>query len=508
VADVPLGIACRDPRLLGAVPFHPRQLDLVDAIESHALTVVSAGRRGGKSRVAAAVMVWALLLCDRFDQFLPPHEQRLAVGIATSEDQAAVLRELAGSLVKSSPVLAGELVSETGTELTFKRNRTLRVLPCNARSIRGRGACVVVFDELGHMSGEGLDGPATAARVWEALTPSVSQFKGEGKIVATSTPGDSGGLHETLFLRAEAGELAGACAFRAGSLEMNPGLEDGFLQQQRAALGDAAFEREYLGLFSAGGSSFFDADELALVVSNRRESLPEDGRRWVVAIDPASGSGDPFACVVVGLDARPGYKGRLLVAHVERWLPRRRPRRASAAATTQAERNLWVGAVLDRVAEIAVRFRAGVVSDQHIPHVVVGELRERGITGVRVRPWTASSKGEAFQAVRARVATGRIEFPNDDQLLSELRRVRSRFKAGSSVVELGRSGDSHGDLASALASGVLELERHGSSGISISVPQGRIPEPGSGLRGGRGDPLIHSPSLGSYDPSRPGPGYF
>ena len=41
--------------------------------------------------------------------------------------------------------------------------------------------------------------------------------------------------------------------------------------------------------------------------------------------------------------------------------------------------------------------------------------------------------------------------------------MRTRFRAGSASVEIPRVGDSHGDLAVALAAGVLELDRYGSS---------------------------------------------
>ena len=132
-------------------------------------------------------------------------------------------------------------------------------------------------------------------------------------------------------------------------------------------------------------------------------------------------------------------------------------------------------AVLDRVAAIAKRFRSEVVSDQHIPGVVLDELRNRDVPHVRIAPWTAASRTEAFQALRARIATERIELTADEQLVAELLRVRTRFRAGSSLVEVPRVGDSHGDLAVALAAGVHALDRHGVGGHATwSVPTGQI----------------------------------
>ena len=148
----------------------------------------------------------------------------------------------------------------------------------------------------------------------------------------------------------------------------------------------------------------------------------------------------------------------MLVGHVERWLPRKGGR---LSRRTRDERDLWIDSTLDRVASIAKRFGATVISDQHLPGVVSDELRRRGVPRVKIVPWTASTRSEAFQALRARIATERVSIPDDEQLVAELLRVRTKFRAGASVVEIGRVGDSHGDLAVALAAGVRALDSRG-----------------------------------------------
>jgi len=450
--------AARDPALLGAVPWHPRQLDLFALIERFGTTIADAGRRGGKSRISAGVSLWQLLLRPELDRFLPPYETRLALAVANSEEQARILLEHAAAIVRSSPVLRGELVAERESELEFRGGRVLRVLPCSARTARGLGAAIVVLDEFGHFLTTD-EGPRAAARVWAAVRPAIAAFGKEGKVLVVSTPGDDGGLFEQLYAKAEAGELENAAAFTATTQELNPAIDAAFLRGEELALGPDTFAREYLGRFVAGGGRFFDPDELRACVGNHREALPEDGRSWVCSIDPSSGGGDPFACVTIGRDARPGFAGRLIVGHVERWLPRRS--RVPLSRRTRSERDLWVDSVLDGVAAIAKRFRALVVSDQHVPGVVVDELRQRGVMHVRVNPWTPQTKTEAFQALRARVSTSRISLANDDQLAGELARVRTRYRSGFAAVEVSRAGGGHSDLAVALAAGVLELDRYG-----------------------------------------------
>ncbi len=101
------------------------------------MTVCAAGRRSGKTRCAAAAALHNLLLVPELDGKVGPHEKRYAVSIAASQSQARVFLDHAAALVKASPILRGELVSEQNDELIFTRNRVLAAFPTTARSTRG-----------------------------------------------------------------------------------------------------------------------------------------------------------------------------------------------------------------------------------------------------------------------------------------------------------------------------------------------------------------------------------
>jgi hypothetical protein len=62
--------------------------------------------------------------------------------------------------------------------------------------------------------------------------------------------------------------------------------------------------------------------------------------------------------------------------------------------------------------------------------------------------------------------TGQDQAPDDEQLRLELARVRTNFRAQTSRVELPRVGDSHCDLASALAAAAWQHDRFGGPGPS------------------------------------------
>jgi hypothetical protein len=464
--------AVDDPRLLGAAfePW-PVQREWLGAIEQGPrLHVVAGGRRIGKTLTPAVAAVWSCTLRPELRERLRLGEFGYAVGVSVNLRQSRLFVGAARSIVERSPLLAPLLESSSDDELVFGNGMRLAGFPCTSRGGRGWPIHTLVFDEAAHH----VDGEGNAAfeQIWRALTPSVAQFGELGRVVVTSTPAGSVGLFPDLWRRAEAGELEGARAYRATTREGNPTIDEAFLASERLMLGEDAYRAEYEAEFTAGGGAFFDSAEVRAVVGSRREALPDEGTGWLAALDPSSGGGDPFALVVVGLDARPGFEGRLLVGHVERFLPRRGGR---LSRRTRAERDLWVDAVLDRVAGVVRRFGAAVVSDQHVPGVVVDELAKRGVRGVRIRPWTSASRTEAMQTLRARIGTERIELAKDEQLVAELCRVVSRFRGGAPVVEVPRVGDSHGDLALALAAGVFELDRFG-----VTRSPARMPRPRGG----------------------------
>ena len=95
-----------------------------------------------------------------------------------------------------------------------------------------------------------------------------------------------------------------------------------------------------------------------------------------------------------------------------------------------------------------------------------------------------------MQALRARVYGRRIELydPPGVPLLAEAGRLRTRYRAGSSAVEVPRVGDSHGDVVLALAAAVFEHDRHGGARVRVSqADPRRLPEVGSLARDGASD---------------------
>jgi len=446
--------ALDDPRLLGAgIRAHPRQRELLATIAEMRLTVACCGRRFGKTKAAAAAGVHNLLLVPELDKLVAPGEPRYAISIANSQAQAKIFVEHALALVKASPTLHRELVSETATELVFTRNRVLSAFPCTSRSTRGFAASFICLDEFAHHFDVEEGGPSVASRIWASMIPSVAQFGDRGRIVVISTPLGSDGMFAELYAKARNGEIASAVAFHAPT-SANPRVDKIYLEEQEAVLGHDDYRREFEAEFIAGGASFIEHSAIRECVADWMEALPDDGLDWVCAFDAAFAS-DPSAVAVVGRSRTD--RTQLICGHTQRWLL---PRSRRRIRRSRDEDTAWIEAIIAGVASIATTFQARVVVDQHLPGVVVHEFLKRGVHAT-VRSWTSASLTQAAQAVRARILTKRIELPNDPQLVAELSRLRTRYRAGTATVEIPKSGDSHCDLAVALMAAVAELDRHG-----------------------------------------------
>jgi len=341
-----------DARLLGAgIRAHPRQRELLAAIAATRLTIACCGRRFGKTKAAAAAGVHNLLLVPELDALVAPGEKRYAISIANSQAQARIFTEHALALVKASPTLRRELVSETATELTFSRNRILSAFPCTSKSTRGFAASFIVFDEFAHHYDLDEGGPAVASRIWASMTPSVAQFGGLGRIVVISTPLGSDGLFAELYAKAQNGEIASAVAFHAPT-SANPRVDQTYLEEQEAMLGHDDYRREFEAEFIAGGASFIENSAIRECVADWREALPPDGRDWVLGFDAAFAS-DPSAVAVVGRSRVD--RTHLICGHTQRWLP---PRSRRKVRRSRDEDTARIEAVIADIASIATTFQA------------------------------------------------------------------------------------------------------------------------------------------------------
>lgn len=389
-------------------------------------------------------------------------ERRYAVGVATNQSQARLLVQAARSIIEASPLLAALVCSDNedsiGFELPSGARTELRAFPCNSRGGRGWPISFLVMDEAAHFLSE-ADGWQAADRVFSALIPATAQFGTAARVVVSSTPFGDSGMFASLYQQAASGELADAAAHHAATADVNPTVDATFLAAEQARDPDS-FRSEYLAMFEGSGAAFLDFDRFE--VADRGELSPDAAHGWIAGLDPAFSS-DPLGIALVGRSAEDPK--RLLLGYVNASKPRR-------ADSFEAKR-VVEDELLGQVVAVCRRYGASVVTDQYAARAVVDRLMSAGIY-VQVNALNAASKTQAFAELRARLYDGSLEIPSDPALLAELRRLRSRFTAGSANVITPRVGGSHCDQAIALAQAV---QAHAQLGPATA----RLPGGGPGL---------------------------
>lgn len=456
--------ACADRALLGLDLWPVQERLLRDVERGPRMSVWALGRRAGKSTSAAVVLVWDAALRSSLARFLLPGERRYSVAVATNLRQARLIVSAARALLEASPLLRPLIESVSEDEITLTTGAVIAAFPCTSRGGRGWPISALVLDEAAHMVD--TEGNSAAESVWQALVPSTAQFGDEGRVIVSSTPFGQDGLFASLYQQAVSGELLDAVAHRASTAEANPTITAEFLAAEEARDPDA-FRSEYLAEFIGGGASFLDPDTITDAVVLPGELAPEQATAWIAGLDPAFSS-DPFGLALVG--RAPSDRQRLVLGMARAWKPRAGRRSASFEDRRQVE-----DAVLAEVAEICLRYRARVVTDQFAAQPVMDFLRRRGLH-VRTHAMSASSKSAIFAALRARLNAATLDLYEHPDLVAELRRLRTKFTAGQASVVNPRVGGSHGDLAQALALAVYEQGSHGelqgrlSSAAALRLP--------------------------------------
>jgi hypothetical protein len=445
--------ACDDPRLFG-LELWPRQRERLEEVERGPRVHVWAfGRRSSKTTMGGLVGLWCCLFRPELREYLRPGELGYATAIATSLRQARLFVNQARSIVERSPLLADALIGSTEDELVFSNGNILAAFPCTARGGRGWPIFCLLMDEAAHFMSD-TEGPQVAERVFRALEPSTAQFGDDARTIIASTPWGTDGFFADTYQQAAAGELVDAVAARASTGEMNPTIGASFLERERAR-DPEGFRSEYEAEFVGSGGAYLDPERVDDAVADRGELLPDQGTGWIAGLDPAFSS-DPFGLAIVGRDKWGQHP--LLLALARSWRPRR--------AESFEEKRAIEDETLREVADVCLQYQARVLTDQFAAPAVVAYLRSRGLA-VSTVPMTASSKTAVFAELRARLYSNGLELYDHRELLAELRRLRTRYSAGSAAVVNPRIGGSHGDIAQALA-----LAVHGHRGPVPSVDDG------------------------------------
>lgn len=217
--------------------------------------VVAAGRRTGKSRLAAWMLLLAALQSDRGNVFYVAPTQGQARDIIWG-----MLLELGHSVISGTHVNNLQIRLINGSTISLKGAD-------RPETMRGVSLAFLVMDEYADMK----------PQVWEEiLRPALADLKGRALFIGT--PMGRNHFYE-LFKYAE---LAGDPTYKAWHFTSydNPLLDPAEIDVAKKSMSSYAFRQEFMASFEARGSEMFKEDWV------KYGEEPEDGD-YYIAIDLA-----------------------------------------------------------------------------------------------------------------------------------------------------------------------------------------------------------------------------
>jgi hypothetical protein len=256
-----------------------------------------AGRRSGKSRVAAAVSVYLALFVKHR---LAKGEKGMCLVLAGSLDQSRTVFNYVRGFLEAAPALRREVVSISRNEIRLRNGIVIAVHSNSFRTVRGRTLVACVMDETAYWRDESTATPDV--EVYRAVLPSLTTTN--GLLISISTPYRKLGLLHQKHRDYFAVDDDDILVIQASSKQLNPTLSDAAIAAQRAA-DPAAAPSEWDATFRDDLASYL-TDELidgAIERSRPLELPPASGVRYAAFVDAnggGAGAGADAYTVAVG----------------------------------------------------------------------------------------------------------------------------------------------------------------------------------------------------------------
>ena len=380
-----------------------------------------AGRRSGKSRMAAALAAFLATIPDYRDR-LSPGETAFVLALAGSRSQAQVVFQYSLGFIQQSPVLAPLIDSVTNDEIRLAGNIVLATHPNSFRSVRGRTLLACVFDECSFWRDESTATPDV--EVYRAVLPALATTG--GPLIGISSPYRQVGLLHAKHRDHFAKDSPDVLVVRGGTEQFNPTIDRGVIARARAD-DPVAAAAEWDGMFRADIAQFLDDASIdAAIDTDRPPELPRrPGVDYRAFADASAGRHDAFT-ICIGHKEETGF-----VADVVRG--RKPPFDPPAVAAEYALLAREYGC-------------SEVTGDAYAGEWVAGAFRDAGIGYRRSK----LPKSGLYLEALPHFMRGAVAIPDLPTLIRELRLLERRtHRSGKDSVDHGSGGTD--DHANALA---------------------------------------------------------
>ena len=379
-------------------------------------------RRGGKSRMAAAIGVYLALFVPRN---LAPGEVGEVTIIAATREQASVVFKYIVGFLQASPVLRQEIEAVTQTEVRLRGNVVLSTRAGSYRTIRGRTLLGAIVDEVAFLRDETSAMPDI--ETYRALLPALATTG--GMLIGISTPYRRIGLlyqkHRDFFGVDDPDVLVVA----GNAQRFNPTLDTGVIERARASDPESA-RSEWDGEFRIDISGYLDDATIEAAVNYGRplELPPQPGLVYRCFVDASGGRHDHYTLAV-------GHKegDRVIIDVIRGIAPPFDPQEAT-----------------EQYAKLAKEYRClSVTGDNFAQEWVAAAWSKCGVRYVK----SELPKSQIYLECVPSWTRDLVSIPDHKRLLRELRLLeRHTHRSGRDTVDHGKSGSD--DYANAVA-GVL-----------------------------------------------------
>jgi hypothetical protein len=248
-----------------------------------------AGRKGGKSHMAAATACY-LALFGKYK--LAPGERGEVLVVASSIDQAHIVFDRIVGFLQSSPVLRKEIANTTRDEIELRNGIVIGVHACSFRSVRGRTLVAAVFDEVSFWRDESSATPDI--EMYRAVRPAMLTTK--GLLIGISSPYRKVGLlyqkHRDCF-----GVDGDILVVQGATEAFNPTIN----AAEERALDPTAAVSEYDAEFRRDLNAYLDDESIDRAIDDDRplELPPQEGILYEGFVDSNAGGSDAYTAGVV-----------------------------------------------------------------------------------------------------------------------------------------------------------------------------------------------------------------
>lgn len=257
------------------------------------------GRRGGKSRILAAIAVY-LAVCFDWKQYLAPGELGVIPVIAQDRKAARTIMNYIKAFLEH-PQLRSRVVNDDPAEtVTLADNIVIEVVTASFRAVRSRTVIAALCDEIGFWRSE--DSSANPdAEIIAALEPAMATIPNALLIGASSPYARKGVLWEEY--EKHFGVPGGRTfVWQATTRVMNPSVPQSFIDEKylEDPLSAAA---EYGAEFRTDVDNFMVREALDSVIMKDVQELPfQIGIAYRAFIDPSGGASDSMTLAIGHID--------------------------------------------------------------------------------------------------------------------------------------------------------------------------------------------------------------